>query len=352
MPDRLSSPGIIDARATTQPVRPRLRSRGIPPALEGREVFHTDDVGEATTLLEPFLGRSHLTVDFSQENGFQAALNAIRVRGVTLAHLDFHAAVTLDIPRTEDVVAVHIHTFGQSRCVIDTQHVVGTSTVAVITSPASSARMVYDFDAPQIIVRIERESLDRQLSRMLGRRVGDPIDLDPTLDLTSPRAVRWNMAIQLLSAEAMMPGSLLHLGHGLASIEELIISSLLLAVPSNYSDALDPAVEQHGTVKAASDYIERHLAEPITLADIAAAVHLGPRSVQQAFRESLGTTPMTFIRERRLERVRAELLEADPTDGVTVTATAERWGFGHLGEFSVLYRKRFGETPSTTLRGH
>lgn len=131
-----------------------------------------------------------------------------------------------------------------------------------------------------------------------------------------------------------------------------IISSLLLAVPSNYSDALDPAVEQHGTVKAASDYIERHLAEPITLADIAAAVHLGPRSVQQAFRESLGTTPMTFIRERRLERVRAELLEADPTDGVTVTATAERWGFGHLGEFSVLYRKRFGETPSTTLRGH
>jgi len=41
-----------------------------------------------------------------------------------------------------------------------------------------------------------------------------------------------------------------------------------------------------------------------------------------------------------------------PADGVTVTATAERWGFGHLGEFSVMYRKRFGESPSQTLRDY
>jgi len=99
MTERLSRLGFIDARATDLPVKPRLRSRGIPPALEGREVFCTTDVREASELVGAFLGRNRLTVDFAQQDGFQAALNAIRVRGVTLAHLDFHAAVTLDIPR-------------------------------------------------------------------------------------------------------------------------------------------------------------------------------------------------------------------------------------------------------------
>jgi len=155
--------------------------------------------------------------------------------------------------------------------------------------------MVFDFDSPQLIIRIERASVERQLSRMLGRAVTERIVFDPILELTAPRAVRWNMAVQLLSAEVMMPGSLVNLGIGLASIEELLISSLLYALPSNYSAALTPRIEQHGTVKAATEFVEQHLAESITLADIAAAVHLGPRSVQQAFKESLGTTPMAYI---------------------------------------------------------
>jgi AraC-like DNA-binding protein len=37
-------------------------------------------------------------------------------------------------------------------------------------------------------------------------------------------------------------------------------------------------------------------------------------------------------------------------DDLTVTDVAERWGFGHLGNFALHYRKRFGESPSQTLR--
>lgn len=348
--ERLSRLGFIDARATDRPVGPRFRSRGIPPALENREVFLTSDVDEASELVGAFLGRNRLTVDFSGENGFQAAMNAIRIRGLTLAHLDFHSSVTLDIPATDDIVAVHMHTFGQSNCLIRNQTVTATSTRALVTSPGSHVRMVYDFDAPQLIVRIERESVDRQLARMLGRSITKPIVFEPILELTAPNAVRWNVAMQLLSSEVIMPDSLLNQGIGLASLEELMISSLLLLQPSNYSELLKPGTEQKGTVQLAIDYIEQHLAEDITVADIASAVHLGPRSVQQAFHESLGITPTAYIRERRLDRVHAELLEAIPTDGVSVTATAERWGFNHLGNFSVLYRQRFGEMPSHTLR--
>ena len=91
-------------------------------------------------------------------------------------------------------------------------------------------------------------------------------------------------------------------------------------------------------------------AERITMESLAREVHMSVRSIQQGFRAELGMSPMAFVRERRLERVHEELTDAIPSDGVTVTAVAERWGFHHLGSFAVEYRKRWGEAPSETLR--
>jgi AraC-like DNA-binding protein len=59
---------------------------------------------------------------------------------------------------------------------------------------------------------------------------------------------------------------------------------------------------------------------------------------------------MEYLRNRRLDRAREELLDAVPVDGVTVTEVAYRWGFRHLSNFAVLYRQRWGESPSETLR--
>jgi AraC-like DNA-binding protein len=35
-------------------------------------------------------------------------------------------------------------------------------------------------------------------------------------------------------------------------------------------------------------------------------------------------------------------------EGRSVTDTALRWGFSHLGQFSASYRQRFGDLPSRT----
>ena len=74
------------------------------------------------------------------------------------------------------------------------------------------------------------------------------------------------------------------------------------------------------------------------------------RTVQNQFREKLHETPTEYLRNRRLERARAELADAPPDSGVTVTDVAVRWGFHHLGRFATTYRARFGESPSHTLR--
>ena len=72
------------------------------------------------------------------------------------------------------------------------------------------------------------------------------------------------------------------------------------------------------------------------------------RASAQREARQLGLTG--YVKNRRLDRVRAELADAVPNSGVGVTDIATRWGFTHLGRFAAIYRARFGESPSETLR--
>jgi AraC-like DNA-binding protein len=58
--------------------------------------------------------------------------------------------------------------------------------------------------------------------------------------------------------------------------------------------------------------------------------------------------PARYLRLRRLNAVRRELLRAKPGT-VRVTDTAMRWGFWELGRFAREYRALFGELPSETV---
>lgn len=73
------------------------------------------------------------------------------------------------------------------------------------------------------------------------------------------------------------------------------------------------------------------------------------RTLQRGFREQLGVTPREYLNDVRLQRVRDELRAHRP-EHATVGEIASRWGFPHPGRFSVIYRQRFGESPSATLR--
>jgi AraC-like DNA-binding protein len=100
--------------------------------------------------------------------------------------------------------------------------------------------------------------------------------------------------------------------------------------------------------KRAIDYIEANLDTEIGLPEIVAACGVPGRTLIEHFREFKGTSPMRYLRSARFEKVREALAQAEPDESVTEIAL--RWGFTHLGRFSVEYRKRFGESPSQTLR--
>jgi AraC-like DNA-binding protein len=349
---RLSRLGFIDARRTTDPVRRRVRSRGVPPALDGREIFYTEDPGEASELVGKALAPNRLTLGQVGANEFAASMHGVRFREVSLLYLDLHVAATLDIPRCGRYYAVHMPMNGRAVGTVGGRQFEANTIRALVTNPADELNIRFDHDSPQLIVRIEQDALERYLTRLSGRMMTQGLDFEPSLDLTSDAATRWHGSVQLLHTEVFYKGSLVHDGIGIGPLEEFLMSSLLMIQPSTYREQLIRAVPAPGrrAVRQALDFMEQHLSEPLTMTDIAAHVGVSVRSIQQGFRDEIGVTPMAWLRDRRLERVREELTDADTGDGVTVTAVAQRWGFTHLGTFAALYRKRWGESPSQTLQ--
>jgi transcriptional regulator GlxA family with amidase domain len=133
-------------------------------------------------------------------------------------------------------------------------------------------------------------------------------------------------------------------------VEEMIMINLLTAHDwvgreelMTVSTYLAPAA-----LRRAIDYIEHHATSALTLSDIAQAASCSIRSLQRAFANALNQTPMQYVKQVRLRFARDALASASVAG--TVTSIASQYGFNHLGQFAVDYRKAFGERPSETLR--
>ena len=115
------------------------------------------------------------------------------------------------------------------------------------------------------------------------------------------------------------------------------------ALPDGYGE------RKNARLRAAVEFLHEHAAEPLTVSDVARAADLSVRALQESFQRTLDRTPMNYLREVRLRRVRNDLQRADPM-ATSVAEIAARWGFTHMGRFSGEYLRRFGEYPRHTLR--
>jgi AraC family ethanolamine operon transcriptional activator len=103
-------------------------------------------------------------------------------------------------------------------------------------------------------------------------------------------------------------------------------------------------------VKTAEDYMQAHLDQPLTLADLCQALGTSSRALSYGFQEIFGLSPMVYLKVLRLQGVRRALQSANPTVH-TIAQMAARYGFWSLGHFARDYRQMFGERPQDTLRG-
>ena len=150
----------------------------------------------------------------------------------------------------------------------------------------------------------------------------------------------------VLSADVL--ATPLVLGHASRLLAAVTLGAFPNTVTADPSTA-DRTDHQPVLLRRAVEYIESNVANDISLADIAEAVHVTPRAVQYMFRRHLDITPVAYLRRLRLQRAHADLLKAS-RERDTVTAIAAHWGFAHTGRFAVHYRQTYGQSPHSTLR--
>jgi AraC-like DNA-binding protein len=118
--------------------------------------------------------------------------------------------------------------------------------------------------------------------------------------------------------------------------------------PLDRTEALEARIALPASLARVLDWLRTHLHGPVDLDTLAAIAGVRPRTLEQHFKQFLGTTPLGWVRSARLARARQELLNANPQATVTHAALAS--GFNQLGRFAAEYRRAFGEQPSQTLR--
>lgn len=95
-------------------------------------------------------------------------------------------------------------------------------------------------------------------------------------------------------------------------------------------------------LRRARDRMDRDYAQPLDVAQLAAAALMSPGHFSRSFRAAFGQTPYRYLMTRRIERAKALLRRGD----VPVTQVCYAVGFASPGSFSSRFTELAGVTPT------
>ena len=313
-----------------------------------RQVFATRDPEEARAFVA--LRGYVLDVPAREASGVDMQLDGVYSPGFCLLHLGYGAAAEVRTTRDFDDYRLVAPSRGCLGAVLAGDEVAYQPGSAMLVSPTldNVVRVARDTAALNII--LSGVELRRQLGALLGEPLKPPLEFAARLGLREG----WGRSLarfgRLAMAELRRTQSILAEPIIARSFREFVMAALLLHQPHSYTEALRrlerPIMPRD--VKRAIDYIEANLDTAIGLPEIVAACGVPGRTLIKHFRDFKGTSPMRYMRAARYQKVREALSRAEPEE--SIGDIAARWGFSHMGRFSVEYRRRFGENPSETLR--
>jgi len=89
------------------------------------------------------------------------------------------------------------------------------------------------------------------------------------------------------------------------------------------------------------DYIDAHLDQDLTLAELAGVACLSPCHFSRSFKEAIGLGPQRYTAQRRVERAKALLQHGDES----LAGIASMVGFADQSHFTATFRRETGMTP-------
>lgn len=106
------------------------------------------------------------------------------------------------------------------------------------------------------------------------------------------------------------------------------------------------AVREGERIKAMLHYIHEHCGEEVKLPMIAQAASISVSECMRCFRNTIGTTPIQYIRQYRIQKAAHLLLNTD----LPISDIAQSCGFQDLSYFTKTFREAKGSAPTIYRR--
>lgn len=317
--------------------------------LEGHRIFHSRNVDEAHAYLRR--KEFQLGVNPRRAAELDMRINGIYLPGIWFGYFQYGPPVATRAVGRDDYW-VQLPVRGQFEIGGSSSSIVCDTRRAAVLSPTRTDFYLVRSGnrCGRLCLSLTRASLVGQLAALLGESPNKALEFAPEMDVTLGYGCSLVRHVIMAIADLERGSSMLENRVVVNSFEQFIMTALLLSHPHNYTDALrrlEKAIAPRD-VRRAIDYMEAHLDQAIGVADLVRETGVAGRTLFMHFKNFKGVSPMRYLRDARLRRVRQELLRAEA--GASIADIAMSAGFTHMGRFSVEYRRRFRETPSQTLR--
>ena len=310
--------------------------------------FQTDDVDEAREALARVYGDGKLA-PVGLRKSFSHQFNVAPLGRVTLTAMQWSCGMTFRAPSLDECFDFCSVIQGTSEARVGRKLVDADSERMVVMSPSKPLQLRWRDELLSLNAKVPRGTLESHLAALAGIELKERLEFSPAMPM-SGASVAVLRLIHHMADEVNRDASLLDFPLVAERFSETLLTAVLYGQPNNYTELLVKSAQSAppSYVRRAEEYMEAHCDQPITAQSLATVVNVSVRTLYAGFRKHREYTPVEFLRLVRLRRVRATLLAAPPD--ALVSKCTLRWGFTHLGRFSALYRKHFGESPSETLR--
>jgi AraC-like DNA-binding protein len=309
-------------------------------------VLQTERVGQAEAAIARSLADSRIA-KVSRSGRFRLKMNAVGLGQTSLVFNHYAAGATVETVPSDEFHYLSLGVGSPTTFVLRGNATLASGEQWAVQRSGDWTTIERPADSGLLVVRAPKDALLRHWEAATGESRPRQLELPDTVSATEGAGGRLRRTVSFVAHELQSAGTDPALR---ASLDQLLLSALLpLVVGGSAGTAWTGRVGvDKRPARRAEEYLRTQFHEAITIADLVRESGCSRSVLFEAFKQACGCTPMEYLTELRLSRAMARLRSAGPDD--TVTEIALACGFTHLGRFSELYRNRFDELPSATLR--
>lgn len=309
-------------------------------------LFNHQDLKETCKNVGKIL-KPHLLKTEIKNSEFSATMHHVKTGLLSLSRLEYGADVHIEPDYLDHFYLIQIPVQGYAEIEYAKQKFISYTRVASIISPDLPLKMRWKKDAPQLMLKINKSDFLHHVQQNLPHYENTPI-FNPKLDFSTLGGSYFLQLMTTLIDALSVKNHPLHHPIALKQFESSLFNALLYGQENDALNAINRYQEKLVSphfIKRTECYIRENLHEPLNIEILAKNAGVSTRTLFSGFKNFLGTTPMAYLKDLRLEKAHQELRNSEYQ---SVTDIAYKWGFTHLGRFSQEYKRRYGELPSST----